>query len=47
MRVRETVPDDELSRADQIVLIDLPPEDLVARLRDGKVYDASRVPAAL
>ncbi len=47
VRVRETVPDDELSKADEIVLIDLPPEDLVTRLRDGKVYDAARVPAAL
>jgi two-component system, OmpR family, sensor histidine kinase KdpD len=47
VRVRETVPDEELSKADEIVLIDLPPEDLVARLRDGKVYDAARVPAAL
>jgi two-component system, OmpR family, sensor histidine kinase KdpD len=47
VRVRETVPDEELSKADEIVLIDLPPEDLVTRLRDGKVYDAARVPAAL
>lgn len=47
VRVRETVPDEELTKADEIVLIDLPPEDLLARLRDGKVYDAARVPAAL
>jgi two-component system sensor histidine kinase KdpD len=47
VRVRETVPDEVLARADEVVLIDLPPEDLVARLRDGKVYDAARVPAAL
>lgn len=47
VRVRETVPDEELAKADEVVLIDLPPEDLVARLRDGKVYDAGRVPAAL
>src|SRR4051812_15516276 len=47
VRVRETVPDEELSKADEVVLIDLPPEDLVARLRDGKVYEAARVPAAL
>ena len=47
VRVRETVPDDVLSRADEVVLIDLPPADLLARLRDGKVYPASRVPAAL
>src|SRR3954452_24529313 len=47
VRVRETVPDDELAKADEVVLIDLPPEDLVSRLKDGKVYDAARVPAAL
>ena len=47
VRVRETVPDDELAKADEVVLIDLPPEDLVARLKDGKVYPAARVPAAL
>jgi len=47
VRVRETVPDEELSRADEVVLIDLSPEDLVTRLRDGKIYDTSRVPAAL
>ena len=47
IKVRETVPDDELATADEVVLIDLPPEDLVTRLKDGKVYDAGRVPAAL
>jgi two-component system sensor histidine kinase KdpD len=47
VRVRETVPDEELAKADEVVLIDLPPEDLVTRLRDGKVYEAARVPAAL
>jgi two-component system sensor histidine kinase KdpD len=47
VRVRETVPDEELAKADEVVLIDLPPEDLITRLRDGKVYDRARVPAAL
>ena len=47
VRVRETVPDEELDKADEVVLIDLPPEDLVARLRDGQVYDPARVAAAL
>ena len=36
--VRETVPDFLLDRADDIELIDLPPEDLLRRLREGKVY---------
>ena len=47
VRVRETVPDSVLSGADEVVLVDLTPEALVQRLREGKVYPASRVPAAL
>src|SRR6201991_4786321 len=47
VRVRETVPDEELAKADEIVLVDLPPEDLIARLQAGKVYPHTRVPAAL
>jgi two-component system, OmpR family, sensor histidine kinase KdpD len=46
-RVRETIPDAVLSRADEVVLIDLTPEALIARLRAGKVYRTERVPAAL
>jgi two-component system, OmpR family, sensor histidine kinase KdpD len=45
--VRETIPDEVLSAADEVVLIDLTPEALIARLRAGKVYRAERVPAAL
>ncbi len=44
---RETIPDEVLSMADEVVLIDLTPEALVGRLRAGKVYPAERVPAAL
>ncbi|MBI5835769.1 MAG: sensor histidine kinase KdpD [Candidatus Eisenbacteria bacterium] len=36
--VRETVPDSALDRADEIELVDLPPDDLLQRLREGKVY---------
>jgi len=36
--VRETVPDSILERADQVELVDLPPEDLLKRLQEGKVY---------
>jgi two-component system sensor histidine kinase KdpD len=36
--VRETVPDSILERADQVELIDLPPEELIKRLEEGKVY---------
>jgi two-component system, OmpR family, sensor histidine kinase KdpD len=46
-RVRETIPDEVLSSADEVVLIDLTPEALIARLRAGKVYPHERVPAAL
>ncbi len=38
VRVRETVPDSVLNQADDIELIDLPPEDLIERLKQGKVY---------
>ncbi len=36
--VRETVPDSILERADQVELVDLPPEELLKRLQEGKVY---------
>jgi two-component system sensor histidine kinase KdpD len=36
--VRETLPDSVLDRADEIELIDLPPDDLLQRLKEGKVY---------
>ena len=38
IRVRETVPDSVLDRADDIEVIDLSPEDLIQRLHEGKVY---------
>jgi len=47
VKVRETVPDEELAKADEIVLVDLPPEDLIARLRAGKVYPQARIAPAL
>jgi two-component system sensor histidine kinase KdpD len=40
VRVRETVPDSILDRADDIELVDLTSEDLLQRLKDGKVYIA-------
>jgi len=45
--VRETFPDAVLGDADEVVLIDLAPEALIARLREGKVYPRERVGAAL
>ena len=38
IRVRETVPDSIIDRADDIELIDLTPQDLIQRLKDGKIY---------
>ena len=38
IRVRETVPDSVLDRADDIEVIDLSPDDLIQRLKEGKVY---------
>jgi two-component system sensor histidine kinase KdpD len=38
VRVRETLPDSVLERADEIVLTDVTPEELIKRLKEGKVY---------
>jgi two-component system sensor histidine kinase KdpD len=38
IRIGETVPDSILERADDLELIDLPPDDLLQRLKEGKVY---------
>jgi len=38
IRVWETVPDTLFENADEIELVDLPPDDLLDRLKDGKVY---------
>jgi two-component system, OmpR family, sensor histidine kinase KdpD len=45
--VRETVPDSVLERADQVELVDLPPEDLLKRLHEGKVYIPEQAQRAL
>jgi two-component system sensor histidine kinase KdpD len=37
-RIRETVPDRVFDEADEVVLVDLPPDELLQRLKDGKVY---------
>jgi two-component system sensor histidine kinase KdpD len=47
VRVRETVPDSVLGAADEVFLIDLTPEALIARLRAGKIYPGENVQAAL
>ena len=47
VRVRETVPDAFLEQADQVVNLDLAVEDLLDRLRAGKIYPPDRIPWAL
>jgi two-component system sensor histidine kinase KdpD len=47
VRVRETVPDAVLEMADDLALIDLPPDDLLQRLREGKVYLPDQAAAAM
>jgi len=45
--VRETVPDSVLEAAEELELVDLPPEDLLQRLREGKVYIAEQAERAI
>lgn len=45
--IRETVPDTFLKQADQIVNLDLAVEDLLERLKTGKIYTSQKISAAL
>src|SRR5580698_720967 len=47
VRVRETVPDAIFDRADAVELVDLTPNDLIQRLKDGKVYVTPQAERAL
>jgi two-component system sensor histidine kinase KdpD len=47
VQVRETVPDAFLEQADQVVNLDLAVEDLLDRLKAGKIYPEERIPWAL
>ncbi len=47
VRVRETVPDAVLELADEIELVDLPTEELIERLRAGKVYVQDQIARAV
>ncbi len=38
VRVHETIPDSVLEQADEVEVVDLPPEELLQRLKEGKVY---------
>src|SRR5215831_8481907 len=47
VRVRETVPDSIFDRADAVELVDLTPDDLIERLKEGKVYVPKQAERAL
>jgi two-component system sensor histidine kinase KdpD len=47
VRVRETVPDAVFDRADAVEIIDLTPDDLIQRLKEGKVYVPKQAERAL
>ena len=47
IQVRETVPDPFFDKADEVVLVDLPPDDLRQRLKEGKVYVGDRAERAI
>ena len=47
VRVRETVPDTVFDRADAVELVDLTPDDLIERLKEGKVYVPRQAERAL
>jgi two-component system sensor histidine kinase KdpD len=47
VRVRETFPDEVLGEADEVILIDLTPEALIQRLREGRVYPGRSIDSAL
>src|SRR3954470_6955685 len=47
VRVRETVPDSVFDRADAVELVDLTPDDLIQRLKEGKVYVPKQAERAL
>jgi two-component system, OmpR family, sensor histidine kinase KdpD len=47
VRVRETLPDRILGKADEIEVVDLTPEDLLQRFKDGKVYVPSQAEQAM
>lgn len=45
--VRETIPDEVFRRADEVAIVDLPPDELLSRLRAGKIYVPTQAAQAL
>lgn len=47
VEVKERVPDSVLAMADEVVNIDLTADELITRLKEGKIYDAAKIETAL
>lgn len=47
IEVKERIPDSVLAQADEVVNIDLTADELIARLKEGKIYDAAKIETAL
>lgn len=47
IEVRECIPDSVISQADEVVNIDLTSDELIARLKEGKIYDKTKIESAL
>jgi two-component system sensor histidine kinase KdpD len=47
IEVKERVPDSVLAKADEVVNIDLTADELIARLKEGKIYHADKIETAL
>lgn len=47
IEVKERIPDSVLARADEVVNIDLTADELITRLKEGKIYDRSKITRAL
>lgn len=45
--IRETIPDSVIARADQLVMIDISPDNLRNRLKEGKIYASEKIEQAL
>jgi two-component system sensor histidine kinase KdpD len=47
IEVKERIPDSVLARADEVVNIDLTADELIGRLKEGKIYQTEKIPTAL
>lgn len=47
IEVKERIPDSVLAKADEVVNIDLPADELITRLKEGKIYEPAKIESAL